>query len=170
MFHVLVLILSFLTTTAYASDRVPLTPEEKKFLETHTIRLAPDPDFMPFEAFDNEGKYVGMAADYIELIRKIIPINIEIVQMDTWKQVVNNSKLRYLDMWGMGIEKKYLDTVFEPFVRSEEVQKKAIEGTGLGLSLVKQMVELHGGNVEITSDHGIGTQVIIKFPLERIVK
>lgn len=70
---------------------------------------------------------------------------------------------------GIGIAPDELDKVFEPFHRTEQVQLLAIEGTGLGLSLVKQLVELHGGTVKLTSDYYTGTQIQIDLPLERIL-
>lgn len=71
---------------------------------------------------------------------------------------------------GIGIEKEYIDKMFTPFERSSEVQKRAIEGTGLGLALVKKLTELHGGEVKICSDVGVGTQVHVRLPPERIIK
>jgi hypothetical protein len=41
------------------------------------------------------------------------------------------------------------------------------EGTGLGLSLVKSMAELHGGEVEMSSELGVGTILTVRFPRER---
>jgi signal transduction histidine kinase len=44
------------------------------------------------------------------------------------------------------------------------------QGTGLGLSLIKSMVDLHGGSVDIQSEVGTGTTVTVRFPAERIVQ
>ena len=60
---------------------------------------------------------------------------------------------------GLGISKAKLKDVFKKFEKS---QVKG--GTGLGLSVAKNFVELHGGTVEIESDEGKGTKVICIFP------
>jgi hypothetical protein len=54
-----------------------------------------------------------------------------------------------------------------PFVQIDGSLSRKYEGTGLGLSLVKSMVELHGGNIELSSELGVGTTVSFHFPAER---
>ena len=49
---------------------------------------------------------------------------------------------------GLGIEKNELGKIFEPFYRSKKVVDEQIHGNGLGLSLVKQIVEAHGGRLK----------------------
>ena len=69
---------------------------------------------------------------------------------------------------GIGIAPEYLDRITQPFVQIDSGMNRKYEGTGLGLSLVKSMAELHGASVEIDSTPGIGTTVSIRFPAERV--
>jgi signal transduction histidine kinase len=69
---------------------------------------------------------------------------------------------------GIGIPADELDVVLEPFHQADSSDKRVYGGTGLGLSLVKSMVELHGGSIEIRSVEGEGTEVDIRFPAERM--
>jgi signal transduction histidine kinase len=63
---------------------------------------------------------------------------------------------------GFGIPQDYLDIVFDRFeTRSSGARRR---GAGLGLSIVKSFVELHGGTVEIASREGEGTLVRCHFP------
>ncbi|MBL7832306.1 MAG: HAMP domain-containing histidine kinase [Cyclobacteriaceae bacterium] len=64
---------------------------------------------------------------------------------------------------GIGIPTADLENIFEPFYRAENA--KSIRGSGIGLSLVKRIVSLHGGKVVIRSDVNIGTTVTLKIPL-----
>lgn len=66
---------------------------------------------------------------------------------------------------GIGIPKDKLDAVFERFIRVDKSLTRNCEGSGLGLSIVKSLVELQNGTIEIISEENIGTEVIIKFPL-----
>lgn len=63
---------------------------------------------------------------------------------------------------GIGITEEELPHVFERFYRADTSRSK--EGTGLGLTIVKQIVELHDGSIDVTSQAGQGTQIYIKLP------
>ncbi|HEY0429326.1 MAG TPA: HAMP domain-containing sensor histidine kinase [Pyrinomonadaceae bacterium] len=65
---------------------------------------------------------------------------------------------------GIGIEKREIGKVFEPFFRSKSVVDAQIHGNGLGLSLVKQIVEAHKGEVKVESEIGKGSKFTIELP------
>ncbi|HDK7167048.1 TPA: PAS domain-containing sensor histidine kinase [Clostridium botulinum] len=65
---------------------------------------------------------------------------------------------------GVGIPSDKLESIFERFFQIDKTLKKNKEGTGIGLHLVKSFVEMHKGEVTITSELGKGTEFIIKLP------
>jgi signal transduction histidine kinase len=65
---------------------------------------------------------------------------------------------------GIGISNSDRKHVFEPFYRSKEVVDAQIHGNGLGLALVKQIAEAHGGHVHAESDPGKGSKFTIELP------
>lgn len=65
---------------------------------------------------------------------------------------------------GIGISNSDLKHVFEPFYRSKEVVDAQIHGNGLGLALVKQIAEAHGGTVRAESNSGQGSKFTIELP------
>src|SRR6185295_6297797 len=69
---------------------------------------------------------------------------------------------------GVGIPEQDLQRVLEPFVQADTTLSRRQEGTGLGLALVKAMIELHGGTLKLDSELGRGTQVRLSFPKERL--
>ncbi len=71
---------------------------------------------------------------------------------------------------GIGIPADKFDVIFEPFGQVDSRLARGYEGTGLGLSLVKSMVELHGGSIEIESEVDCGTTVAVLFPPERVCR
>ncbi|ADR18055.1 sensor histidine kinase [Calditerrivibrio nitroreducens] len=64
---------------------------------------------------------------------------------------------------GFGIEKEALDKIFDKFYRADPSRSKTIEGLGLGLSLVKEILDLHKAKIEIQSTPNIGTKVKVIF-------
>lgn len=65
---------------------------------------------------------------------------------------------------GLGITTTDLPHIFEPFYRGAEAQALQIQGNGLGLSIVKGIVEAHGGRVTVQSAHGNGSTFILHLP------
>jgi len=65
---------------------------------------------------------------------------------------------------GTGIPKNSLRYIFDKFYRVEDSLTAKTKGHGLGLSIVKNMVELNGGTINVKSDYGKGSTFIVKFP------
>jgi signal transduction histidine kinase len=70
-----------------------------------------------------------------------------------------------VDDQGAGIPAEDLDRLFERFYRSAQEERRAVPGVGLGLSIVKTIVEAHEGSVEIASTEGDGTCVTLAIPV-----
>ena len=64
---------------------------------------------------------------------------------------------------GMGMSQEYLKTIFDPFTRVNSSTVSGIQGTGLGMAITKNIVDMMGGKIEIQSELGKGTQTTILF-------
>jgi len=92
---------SFCSAKEMVSDSatVSLTPEEQQFIEDHPIiKLGVDPAFIPYEFFDNDGKYKGIAADYIDLLCKKTGLNMVVTSGLTWTQAYGLAVNKELDV------------------------------------------------------------------------
>ncbi|GAA1915921.1 hypothetical protein GCM10009737_16700 [Nocardioides lentus] len=65
---------------------------------------------------------------------------------------------------GLGIAPDEVDQLFSRFFRGAEARSRQIPGTGLGLVIVRSIVEAHGGTVDLTSEVGAGTTVTVRLP------
>jgi len=85
-------------------------------------------------------------------------VKIEAVREDNWCRVsvIDN---------GIGIKKEDQEQIFEPFCQLDNPLTKERGGTGLGLALVKQIIEKHGGQVRVESEYGKGSRFPFTLPL-----
>ena len=65
---------------------------------------------------------------------------------------------------GPGIPPDEQDQIFDPFFRGARAVQDQVHGTGLGLSLVKKIVEAHGGSIRVKSEPMKGTEFIVRIP------
>ncbi len=70
---------------------------------------------------------------------------------------------------GIGIPADKIKTLFQPFTQVENFLTRAHKGTGLGLVLIKRLVELHQGTVSLKSKEGQGTMITVTFPKNRVM-
>ena len=67
---------------------------------------------------------------------------------------------------GIGIAPEHIERIFNPFEQVDGSHSRRFEGTGLGLSLTKRLVEMHGGHIEVESETGDGSCFHVILPLE----
>ena len=68
---------------------------------------------------------------------------------------------------GIGMSEEFQRRLFMPFEREQSSTQSGIEGTGLGMSLAKNILDMIGGTVSVKSEKGVGTEFIITFDLKR---
>ncbi len=71
---------------------------------------------------------------------------------------------------GIGIPKEDAKRIFERFYRVEKSRTSETGGTGLGLAIAKEIVTAHGGTIDIESELGEGTEIIIRLPIKTSLK
>ncbi len=80
--------------------------------------------------------------------------------------VYNDAYIKIIDT-GIGIPKDDLDKVFERFYRVDKSRTREMGGTGLGLPIAKEILEQNGGSIDIKSEVGKGTEVVIRIPTKQ---
>jgi two-component system sensor histidine kinase ChiS len=69
---------------------------------------------------------------------------------------------------GIGIPEDKLDFIFERFAQVDKSTTKKNEGSGIGLSLVKSLVEIHGGTINVKSELGKGSEFVMTLPIKTL--
>ncbi|WP_130863061.1 sensor histidine kinase [Bacilliculturomica massiliensis] len=85
-------------------------------------------------------------------------IDIDVVEKDGLARIIVADN-------GIGMAESEIPRIFERFYRVDRARSRAMGGTGLGLAIAKQIVEEHGGTIEIESQEGKGTKAFISLPL-----
>ncbi|RBP05353.1 cell wall metabolism sensor histidine kinase WalK [Rossellomorea aquimaris] len=80
--------------------------------------------------------------------------------------VEGNSVILSFKDTGPGIDEPKLPFIFERFYRVDESRKRDEGGAGLGLSIAKSFVEIHGGDIKVTSSKGEGTTFVVMLPIQ----
>jgi PAS domain S-box-containing protein len=133
------------------------TAKEQAWLdEGQTVRVGPAPDFPPVEFFDEEGRFAGMAADYLEILRKAVPAEFQVVRLGSWGEVVEETRAGRVDVWleaARTPERNRFMVFTEPYIELPAViiTRRDLEGP---LSL-KELADLKIVGVEgyATLDH-----------------
>ncbi|PSR16529.1 hybrid sensor histidine kinase/response regulator [filamentous cyanobacterium CCP3] len=80
-----------------------------------------------------------------------------------------NDAVFQIEDTGIGISPTAQPLLFEKFQQLESVRQREHQGTGLGLALTKQLVELHSGSIKVSSEVGVGSTFTVRIPLQRSV-
>lgn len=100
--------------------------------------------------------YVNLVSNAIKYTPRGGNVTITVEELPCEKEGYIKVKTEIKDT-GIGMSEEYLPTLFEPFTREHNTTTGKVGGTGLGMPIVKKMVELMGGSIEVESEPGKGT-------------
>ena len=132
------------------------------------------------EYIENKGLKIVFDTDIEEKVIACDPISIERIMLNLISNAIKFSMsgdeifVEILDKGdkieisvkdtGIGIDKDYLDVIFERFKQVDKSLSRNTEGTGIGLCIVKSIVELYGGRLKLESEIGKGSKFTIEIP------
>lgn len=93
-------------------------------------------------------------------------ISFTVTQLDDTKPGYANYRFVINDS-GIGMSKDFVGHMFESFTRAEDVEKRGIEGAGLGMAITKQLIDHMGGYIVVESEPGCGTTTVVEVSFRK---
>jgi len=150
------IILPFILFTAYRASIAEYVKHKKINLIFNTdveeITLACDPDKIErvmLNLLSNAIKYTDDNGDIYVSLNK-----------------VNEDVVVSVKDSGVGIPNDKLELIFDRFGQANDILSRRCEGSGIGLSIVKSIVEMHGGKIEVFSEIGKGSEFVFNIPIK----
>ena len=139
-----------------------LSHSEKLWLSKYPIiRFAGNPNWLPYEAFNGQGDYIGIVADYLQLIESMLNINIDIIQTQSWSGSVNKVKRGEIDIISESPDsdlKRYLSFT-KPHLESPIVLVM-----NKGTNYVEGFNKAQHLNISAIKDYGYLANIIKAYP------
>ena len=94
-----VLLLIKFPSTVLAGSSLELSPSEQKWLQAHpVIKFTGDPNWLPYEAFDKQGHYIGIVAEHVKLVENITGLDFNKIPSQTWTESTEKAKQGVVDV------------------------------------------------------------------------
>lgn len=181
--HLLALINEVLDMSRIESGKLTIVPEELQLADLiHSILIVIKPQAakkeIRFHLDLNNILYENLVGDALHLQQVYINILSNAVKFtpkggDVWMRVEQEMMedgrillfVRIQDN-GIGMSPEFVEQIFEPFERERNTTASKIEGTGLGMSIAKRIVEMMQGDIRVESEQGVGSTFTVRVPLE----
>ena len=150
-------------------NNINLTNKQKQYLkEKKQITMCIDPDWMPFEKFDKNGKHIGITADYYKIFEDILNIDIKVIKTKTWNESIKNAKDRKCDILSLSMETpkrmKYLKFT-TPYLKIP-----IVVATKVDVPFIDNVDAIENKKVGITKDYAFVEILRNKYPNLNIIE
>ena len=115
------------------------------------------------DPFNLERVLLNLLSNAIKFTEQGDKIDVEIIGLKDKVRIIISDK-------GIGITKEKQKQIFKRFRQADESFKRSAEGTGIGLSIVKLIIELHDGEIKVESTYGKGSKFIIDLPDKKLAE
>ncbi|MBI3861493.1 MAG: ATP-binding protein, partial [Planctomycetia bacterium] len=135
-----------------------------KDLQMHRVRLQTNFDEQPVVAEINAGQLQQVLLNLIVNARQAMPNGGQLTVQVRRNSEAGVGEIVVRDA-GQGIPAETLRKIFDPYFTTKTADAQGQGGTGLGLSLAREVIEAHHGRIRVESSVGQGTTFILKLPL-----
>lgn len=147
---------------------IELSDAEKAYLRNKkVIKACIDPNWMPFEKFDHNGKHIGMTAEYFNIFRNNIGIPLEVVKTDTWAESIEVATKRGCDIYSLAMEtperKEYMDFT------SPYLSIPLVLATKIDVPFIDNIKYLNNEKVGVVKGYAFNELIRQKYPNIEVV-
>ena len=140
-----------------------LSAEEKKWLSEHSgLRLGGDPNWLPFEAFDKNGQYIGIVSDYFALIEQRLGMSFERVETNTWLETIEYLEEKKIDI----ISETYASPLSKHVVFTKSyLSSPIVIIMDDSAHYVEDISQIRRKKIALIEDYGYVEEIKRKYPL-----
>ena len=144
-----------------ATKTIHLTPNERAWLKKHPlIRYTGDPKWLPFEAFEKNGRYIGIVAEYLDKIESLTGIRFKRIATKNWSESVQLAENKKVDILSATTRFKRKNIRFtKPYLKNDIV---IIMDKAHGY--VSNLNEIKGLKIALVKDYGYSQQIKDAYP------
>ncbi len=149
-------------------DTLRLTPTEQDYLRDHAVlRMCVDPDWMPYEGLDAEGRHVGLVAEYMGLLQQRLGISLRPVPVQSWtetQQFYRTGQCDVVSALNESAERSQYLAFSEPYIRSPAVLVVAAEDQA-----IKNLADVNGHALAMVEGYIYAAKLRQDYPGIRLV-
>ena len=108
---------------------------------------------------------INLLGNSIKYTKEYGLVSLSIEEQPTEIAGLSNYIIKISDT-GIGMSEDFVKRMFEPFERAKDTTISGVEGTGLGMSITKQLIEIVGGNIDVKSELNVGSEFTVTIPLK----
>jgi len=144
------------------SKKIVLTPEQRLWLSEHpVIRIGIDAGYAPYSSLDSDGRYIGIAPDFINLLSDKLGVTFEVVADKTWPQILQGAKDHKIDVIATAVitedRKSFLDFTQEyiptPLVMMSRIHDNRIKNPSDIDDMTVALVEGYSSSAQVKQEH-----------------
>lgn len=147
---------------AAVAPEIELSDSERQWLETHSnVSFTGDPNWLPYEAFDDSGKYIGIVSEHLELISSMTGINFEMSPSKTWTESTEKAKNGLVDI---------LSETDDSDLKSHLVFTRAYLSNPIVIAMhnrenyVESISKINNRKIALIKDYGYASKIRRQYP------
>jgi len=142
--------------------KIDLSQEEKSYLQENSVTYAGDPDWLPFEAFDTSGNYIGIIADHITMIENRLNIKFEKVITKSWLDTLEFSKTKKVDVISGDAADAVLNQNYKPI--ATYIKNPLVIITAKDHEYILDLHDIKDKKIAFITGAGYTADIVKKYP------